>query len=115
MLLTSKQVKILGTLVAGNGKHEGAFVPCDVDQLIERLDYHPSKESIQFSIRALVNKGLIEKLGTEARRGRRRVIIGPTQLGRKTYVSDLNPTWIPNESDESLITGIPNISENFEE
>lgn len=76
MNLTTKQKAILGLIVKANP--DG---PIDLDQLIERLPYTTSKDSMHFSIRALVAKGLIEKGGLENRRGRARRLITVTPLG----------------------------------
>jgi DNA-binding MarR family transcriptional regulator len=81
--LTNKQVALLKVIVEGNGHVEGKFSPCDLDQIIERVSYHPSKDSLQFSIRKLIEKGAITKSGFERRRDRRRVLIAPTKLGRQ--------------------------------
>lgn len=99
MNMTSKQMILLGIIVTGNGKDaSGRFIPCDLDQIIERAPYKPTKDSIQFTIRNLVGKGLIEKIGTENRRDRRRVLIAPTDLGKRLYIAETDPTWI--EPDE---------------
>lgn len=45
----------------------------DFDQLLETLSWTPSKESAQFTMRALVAKGFIAKCALESRRGRNRV------------------------------------------
>lgn len=82
MNLTSKQIEIMMIVVHGN-KDGDKFTPCDLDQIIERLSYHPTKDAIQFSIRNLISKGLIKKAGTENRRDRRRVLIAPTEVGLK--------------------------------
>lgn len=56
--------------------------PLDFDQLLEKLSWAPSKESAQFTIRALVKKELIEKGETlELRRGRKRVTYQLTKHG----------------------------------
>ena len=57
MHLTTKQIELLTTI--GRRNPDGAAV--DLDQLIERLSYQPSKQSIQFSIRALIAHGLMQK------------------------------------------------------
>ena len=76
MILTEKQKTIMRVIMARN--EDGSAT--DLDQILERLDYKPSKESLQFSIRALIARGLIKKDETENRRGRRRVIISATGL-----------------------------------
>lgn len=77
MLLTTKQIQIMSIVIRMN--EDGSFV--DLDQLLERLPYETTKQSIQFSVRALVAKELIEKKPREKRRERSRVILAPTELG----------------------------------
>ena len=79
MKLTEKQKKVLMVVVRANP--DGTF--CDLDQVIERVPYKTTKASIQFIVRNLIGKGLIEKVDTEARRNRRRIILGPTAEGYK--------------------------------
>ena len=67
-------------IIAGDG--EAAI---DLDQLLERLDYKTSKESLQFSLRALIGHGLIRKGERELRRDRVRQTIVPTGLGKMIY------------------------------
>lgn len=66
--LTKKQIAILETIRKGDDN--GDFL--DVDTLLLKLPYETSKASFQFSIRALVKRGLVAK-GYETRRGRNRV------------------------------------------
>jgi len=84
MNLTSKQIQIMQVVCSGSLVKEELWN--DLDQILERLEeefnWHTTKQSIQFSIRSLVEKhGLIEKGAREKRRGRLRVIIKPTELG----------------------------------
>lgn len=80
MQLSDKQIKVLA-IVAGKNE-DGSLV--DLDQIIERQDYKTNKAAIQFIIRNLVQeKKLIEKKGSENRRGRRRVLFDVTPLGEK--------------------------------
>lgn len=60
MILTDKQKAILKTIWLGHER--GRFL--DLDELLDLVTYKTSKESMQFSIRALINKGLIEKSAT---------------------------------------------------
>lgn len=76
MRLTSKQMLILNVILRGN--EDGSFV--DMDQLVEGLPYETTKQSLQYSIRHLANRGLAEKRGREKRRGRSRLILAPTAL-----------------------------------
>lgn len=105
MHLTSKQIQILGIIVAGNGQDDaGNFSPCDLDQIIERVDYKPTKDAIQFSIRNLIGKELIVKSGTENRRDRRRVLISPTDLGKRIFKAEVNPCWLEDEDEAELVS-----------
>lgn len=78
MNLTAKQIELLRVIGAGNGPNN----PCDLDEILERVRYETTKASLQFSIRALVGHGLIEKLPLEKRRGSQRRPIAVTELGR---------------------------------
>lgn len=77
MHLTLKQIELLNTI--GRRNPDGGAV--DLDQLIERLTYKPTKQSVQFSIRALIAHGLIQKDAPEKRRGRTRTLISLTAQG----------------------------------
>lgn len=83
MELTSKQLSIMNVIVRGN--EDGSVV--DLDQILERLEYRTTKESLQFSLRALIAHGLIQKAGREKRRGRSRTLIRATEMGRGMIVS----------------------------
>lgn len=83
MELTTKQMQILSVAIKGN--EDGSFV--DLDELLERLPYETTKQSLQFSIRALIAKKLLMKHPCETRRGRHRVILSATDLGYRL----LNP------------------------
>jgi hypothetical protein len=78
MNLTIKQIEIMKVVVAGVS--EGAAV--DLDQLLERLPYKTTKESLQFSLRAIERHGLIDRSFAEHRRGRLRRLVRTTDLGR---------------------------------
>lgn len=77
MFLTTKQIELIKIISKGN--EDGSQI--DLDELIERASYKPTKQSIQFSIRTLIKHGLIVKTGSEKRRGRRRVLFTATDLG----------------------------------
>lgn len=81
--LTMKQYQILSVLCDGNGNDEaGNFIAADLDELLERLAYRTTKDSIQFSIRPLVNNGFLTK-SYEKRRNARRVVLTPTKMCRQ--------------------------------
>lgn len=60
----------------------------DLDELIESLEPSPTKEAMQFVIRALIKKGFIEKTEPELRRKRTRVCFKLTEKG----LFSLDPT-----------------------
>lgn len=78
MKLTTKQIHLLTVIRDGNPDGRRA----DLDQILIRLPYETTKQSLQFSIRALIRKGLIQKEDAEKRRGKRRRVIGLTDLGK---------------------------------
>lgn len=75
--LSLKQMEALNVIVRGN--IDGSFV--DLDELLERLSYRPTKPAVQFTIRALKDRGLIEKKGPEYRRAAKRILYAPTMAG----------------------------------
>ena len=80
MTLTDKQKDIIKTL--NLGYERGHLL--DLDELLEVLPYKTTKQSIQFSLRALIKKGLVEKGHTRQRSDNRyhRRTLGLTTLGR---------------------------------
>lgn len=86
--MTQKQKWIMGEIVVGNvDEMTGERISdLDLDQLLERLaqkypSYAPTKQALQFSIRFLERKGLIDRTLSEYRRGRRRRVMVPTPTG----------------------------------
>lgn len=89
--VTPYQLEIL-THVRGASEDESL----DFDQLLERLSWRPSKESAQFTIRATITKGLLEKKpDLELRRGRKRVCYRLTAEGVRVF--DPRPVLEPEE------------------
>ncbi|EPC3059641.1 hypothetical protein ABXU43_004671 [Escherichia coli] len=80
MTLTDKQKDIIKTINLG---HERGHL-LDLDELLEVLPYKTTKQSMLFSIRALVKKGLVEKGMCRQRgdSGYHRRTLGLTTLGR---------------------------------
>lgn len=73
--------KHLGVIkVLSKGNEDGTLV--DLDQLLERLPYKVTKESFHFTLRTMAKHGWANKCGRESRRGRNRVTIELTPLGR---------------------------------
>lgn len=97
--LTQKQWQIMLLICNGNKDAEGKFSPIDIDELRERLVYEPTKQSLQFSIRALVSRKLITK-DYEKRRAARRAVYYPTTQGRKA-IGYVDKSFI-EKSDEDL-------------
>ena len=80
MNLTSKQKDVIKTL--NLGYERGHLL--DLDELLEILPYRTTKQSIQFSLRALIKKGLVEKHDCRPRGEtlHQRSTLGLTILGR---------------------------------
>ncbi len=88
MQLTRKQRDILNIVIEGNiSENYGRYCEVDVDQILDRIDYTTSKESLQFSLRSLIAKGMVTKNGRECRRGRARQTYAPTELTLKIFKS----------------------------
>ena len=79
--LTRRQKNIIKIVAQGND--DGSFV--DIDELLERIGYEVSKESLQFSLRALIKANVLEKRETELRRSAHRRIIALTDHGMEIY------------------------------
>lgn len=77
MRLTKKQLSLIAAIQKGGERGE---LP-DLNQILQNLNYETSKQSLQFSIRALVRKGVIEKRELEARRGQQRRVLSLTAAG----------------------------------
>lgn len=102
--LTTKQFQLMDVIVKGNGESGH----CDMDQLLERLEsehnWKTTKESLQFSIRALRAKGFIRKDGKEKRRGRLRMVIAPTIEGYKVFGTNTAKQTSPSSDLQELAT-----------
>lgn len=77
--LTTKQIWILQTIRKHWERHHEDI---DIDQLLESLPYETTKASVQFSIRALIKKGMILKCECEVRRCRKRRVIKITPFAK---------------------------------
>lgn len=108
MQLTTNQTEVLLTIAAGN--KDGS--PTDLDEILERLSYHPTKAAIHFTIRSLIRRGLIEKVGIENRRGRRRVIIKATKLGQQFAAANSRvPSFVTTEVEEEVFAAVAEMLE----
>lgn len=99
--LTFKQTHLL-TIIAKGNKEDGTI---DLDEILESLQYETSKQSLQFSIRALVVHQFIEKKGLQKRRGRMRQVIEATELGKKMIGAATAPVSTPAyiETEEEIV------------
>jgi DNA-binding PadR family transcriptional regulator len=102
--LTDKQMEALQ--LVRRGAEAGSDDLIDFDQLIDALSWKPTKQSAQFTVRALIVKGLAEKKGTQLRRGRQRVVYRLTKSGREVFDPRPDPLskplpFIPELSEEA--------------
>lgn len=116
MHLTAKQIELLNVIAKGNGPN----APCDLDEILDRIRYETTKQSLQFSIRALVARDLIEKKGVEKRRGRQRQVIAATKAGLEALglkaqpkPSIRVPDFVELQDDELLSDGLGAISDEL--
>jgi DNA-binding MarR family transcriptional regulator len=93
--LTTKQRELMRVFVAGNGVDD----VMDLDEVLENLEYDTTKQSLHFSIRALIKHGLVEKVGCEKRRGRRRQLLKVTPMGHAVGSTELKATDADIEDD----------------
>jgi DNA-binding MarR family transcriptional regulator len=99
--LTAKQKIILRAIAKGDG--EGGFA--DMDQIMDRLGYAPSKQALQCSIRVLVKRGMAEKKGVELRRERMRQVIALTPKGYSFLAAALGHNSQENWGAEGIPLG----------
>lgn len=76
-VISAKQREVLSCIVRANP--DGTWL--DLDQILERLTYAPTKAALQFTVRQLVERGLAEKKPEEFRRGFDRRVLAPTLKG----------------------------------
>lgn len=107
MNLTPKQLELLKIIRDANP--DKTLV--DLDQLIERTSYKPSKDSMHFSVRALAARELIVKTGLEKRRGRQRVLFGLTPLGLHFTSHTAVSPFVVSEADDEVLSALEEILE----
>lgn len=103
MVFTGHQYEVLRIVIAGNSVPDSTLQLADLDEILERTTRTTSKQSMQFTIRALVQAGMIEKAGRVTRRGRLRVTFNATDLGKQ--IGDdraAAPPFIEPELDEAI-------------
>jgi repressor of nif and glnA expression len=74
--MTRKQAEIMRVIFEAHKANN----PIDLDELLDSISYETTKSSMQYSIRALIFKGWIEK-GEKFRKGRSHVTYRLTQRG----------------------------------
>lgn len=81
MRMTTKQIQLLTCLA--NKNPDGSNLDLDqlLDQLADNHNWETTKASLQFSIRTLINEGVVKKEAREKRRGRLRAVLSITPLG----------------------------------
>lgn len=91
--LTSKQRALMKVIMLGNIDVKGNRIGwCDYTQILERLPYTTTRESLMCSIRILVNQGWITREGKELRDGRSKQTIAPTPIALRVIAgSDGTP------------------------
>ena len=108
MHLTQKQLELLRVIGARNPDGEAA----DLDQILERLSYKPTKQSLQFSIRALIAHDLIQKDASEKRRGRTRTVISLTKAGEIMNGVKREQSFVTEVDDEELMDSLSEVFED---
>jgi DNA-binding PadR family transcriptional regulator len=99
--VTAYQLEIL--VLVNQGGPDGAL---DLDQMLTRLSWAPTKESAQFPVRALVKKGLLKKSEELLfRRGRRRASYSLTPEGLQLLDPRLTP--LTTKTTSPPIPGLP--------
>jgi len=81
--MTQKQLQIITAIHEHQKNHKQDI---DLDQLLGSLPYETTKESMQFSLRALIKKGLLAKVGDAViRRGRARRTYRLTLMAKEMF------------------------------
>ena len=76
--LYPKQVEALRVIAnEANGN-----APQDLDTILSHMTYAVTKQSFQFTLRSLIKRGLVEKVGRKTIYGRSRRMLKVTELGR---------------------------------
>lgn len=93
--LTTKQRQIMKEIVQGNLDKTGARVSgLDYSQLLSRLPYKTSRDSLMCSIGILEKQGWLVKAGKELRDGRMKQIVEPTATAIRVICPPV-PTSVP--------------------
>lgn len=93
-LLTSHQRNVLEIVCAGNKSDDPTLALIDLDELLAVCAHRTTKNAMQFTIRALVHNGMMQKMERVARRGRMRAVYQATEVG-KDLVKERNAVTVP--------------------
>lgn len=115
--LTTKQRHLLKLVVAGNINAAGARVSnIDYTQVLTRLPYRTSRDSLMCSVRILVDQGWIIRGGKELRDGRMKQtlipsatavrLLSPAPVAPAPAVSASKPSSVPGYIDLDLDSDI---------
>ena len=105
--ITKNQLELLHFVI----DCEAGGAMADLDQIIDKMSWEPTKESIQFTIRAMVGKSFIEKSGLQSRRGRNRVCFKVSIKGKQV----LDPRGLLPEATEGLLKPfVPGFEDNLD-
>ena len=79
--------------VIANSENDGQ--PQTLDEIISRLPYDTTKPSFQFTLRALIKRGLVEKMPRQVVNGKSRRLIRVTPLGLHKIVTEAWRATLP--------------------
>lgn len=104
--LTSKQRALMKVIMMGNIDVKGNRIGwCDYNQILDRLPYTTTRESLMCSIRILVNQGWITREGKEVRAGRSKQTIAPTAIALRVIAGEgMAPAGSSAPSYEEILT-----------
>lgn len=103
LVFTGHQYEVLRIVIAGNLVSDPTLQLTDLDEILERTTRKTTKQSMQFTVRALIQAGMIEKAGQVTRRGRFRVTFTATDLGKQIGEDKpAAPAFIEPEVDEAI-------------
>jgi len=96
MTLSVKQTMLMKVIADGGIEPGEEYIDLDqvIDELERRYGWKTSKASLQFSVRSMMKRGMLEKMPQERRRGRSRIIFRATDLA-KHFVSIQEPAIEP--------------------
>lgn len=105
--LTNKQREILKLVIQGNLDKTGTRVSnIDYHQMLSRLPYHTSRDSLMCSIGILEKQGWLIKSGKELRDGRMRQTLEPTAIAIRVVnpaPEEPTPEFVEVDLDDDIV------------